>query len=91
MNNFTSRKICSNRVCRSLPSSTRSTSHVVPKLSVLVICSRLINPTTFPTVSGTFENSTKNQLTARELTRTQALLEILCGSRGAKGHGKDEK
>ena len=65
--------------------------HVVPKLSVLVICSRLINPTTFPTVSGIIENSTKGQLAARELTRTQALHGIFRGSRGAKGHGKDEK
>ena len=53
---------------------------------------KIINLTTFPTVSGTFEDSIEGQLSAaRELPRTQALLGIFCGSRGAAGHGKDFK
>ena len=36
---------------------------------------KVINLTTFPTASGTFENSIKGQLAARELPRTRALLE----------------
>ena len=35
---------------------------------------KVINLTTFPTASGTFENSIKGQLAARELPRTRALL-----------------
>ena len=52
---------------------------------------KVINLTTFPTASGTFENSIKGQLAARELPRNQALLEIYYGSGGATGHGKDLK
>ena len=52
---------------------------------------KVINLTTFPTASGTFENSIKGQLAPRELTRTQALLGIFSGSRGATVHGKDLK
>ena len=62
-----------------------------PKIVSLGHLFKVINPTTFPTLSRTFENSTKGQLTARELTRTQALVGISSGSRGATGHGKDEK
>ena len=36
---------------------------------------KVINLTTFPTARGTFENSIKGQLAARELPRTRALLE----------------
>ena len=36
---------------------------------------KVINLTTFPTASGTFENSIKGQLSARELPRIRALLE----------------
>ena len=36
---------------------------------------KVMNLTTFPTASGTFENSIKGQLAARELPRTRALLE----------------
>ena len=36
---------------------------------------KVINLTTFPTASGTFENSIKGQLAAQELPRTRALLE----------------
>ena len=36
---------------------------------------KVMNHTTFPTASGTFENSIKGQLAARELPRTRALLE----------------
>ena len=36
---------------------------------------KVINLTTFPTASGTFENSIKGQLAARELPRNRALLE----------------
>ena len=49
---------------------------------------KVINLTTFPTASGTFENSIKGQLAARELPRTRALLEDFYG---ATGHGKDLK
>lgn len=35
---------------------------------------KVINLTTFPTASGTFENSIKGQLAARELPRTRAFL-----------------
>ena len=49
---------------------------------------KIISPTTFPTASGTFENSIKGQLAARELPRTRALLEDFYG---ATGHGKDLK
>ena len=52
---------------------------------------KVINLTTFPTVSGIFKNSIKGKLAARELTRTRALLEIFCGSSGAIGHGKGLK
>ena len=58
---------------------------------IVGILFKVINLTTFPTVGGTFENSTKGQLAARELPRIQALLGIFCGSRGATGHGKDFK
>ena len=36
---------------------------------------KVINLTTFPIARGTFENSIKGQLAARELPRTRALLE----------------
>ena len=49
---------------------------------------KVMNLTTFPTASGTFENSIKGQLAARELPRTRALLEDFYG---ATGHGKDLK
>ena len=52
---------------------------------------KIISPTTFPTVSGIFKNSVKGQLAAGELPRTQVLLEIYYGTRGATGHGKDLK
>ena len=47
---------------------------MVPKLSFGHLF-KVINLTTFPTASGTFENSIKGQLAARELPRTRALLE----------------
>ena len=46
---------------------------MVPKLSFGHLF-KVINLTTFPTASGTFENSIKGQLAARELPRTRALL-----------------
>ena len=46
---------------------------------------KVMNLTTFPTASGTFENSIKGQLAARELPPTRALLEDFYG---ATGHGK---
>ena len=49
---------------------------------------KVMNLTTFPTASGTFENSIKGQLAAWELPRTRALLEDFYG---ATGHGKDLK
>ena len=49
---------------------------------------KVMSLTTFPTASGTFENSIKGQLAARELPRTRALLEDFYG---ATGHGKDLK
>ena len=52
---------------------------------------KIISPITFPALSCTFQNSTKGQLAAQELPRTQALRGIFSGSRGATGHGKNEK